>query len=209
MKNLKKIIVAASLCAAIGATAIAGTLAYFTDTDEATNVFTAGDLGIDLTEADWDPEAAHQIIPGASFDKTPVITFDKDSVASYVRVVVTMPEALYKYSNLNITPEEQYGEYVTFVGAQKPTTATVANGIATLHYDFTENAATAGTEITTLFTDVSFSYSLSNDEDLVSNPEDYTAWTEISAVEDLKIGIKVYAIQQDAATNIDDAMDIF
>ena len=53
MKNLKKIIVAASLCAAIGATAIAGTLAYFTDTDEATNVFTAGDLDMASVRRDW------------------------------------------------------------------------------------------------------------------------------------------------------------
>lgn len=193
MKNLKKIIVAASLCAAIGATAIAGTLAYFTDTDEATNVFTAGDLGIDLTETDWNPEEPHQIIPGASFDKTPVVTFDKDSVASYVRVVVTMPEALYKYSNLNAEAE---ATYVTFGKEAEPTSASVAGGIATLYYDFAKDAAKSGDEIVTLFESVSISNLLSNDEDNVENSEYYTVWDEISKSE-LKIDIQVYATQQD------------
>lgn len=48
---MKKKIVALCLCVALAVVAIGGaTLAYFTDTDEATNTFTAGGVKIDLIE---------------------------------------------------------------------------------------------------------------------------------------------------------------
>lgn len=48
---MKKKIIAVCLIVALAATAvIGGTLAYFTDTDEATNVFTLGNVKIDLQE---------------------------------------------------------------------------------------------------------------------------------------------------------------
>ena len=48
---MKKKIVALCLCVALAVVAIGGaTLAYFTDTDEATNTFTAGGVTIDLIE---------------------------------------------------------------------------------------------------------------------------------------------------------------
>ena len=48
---MKKIIVALCLCVALAVVAIGGaTLAYFTDTDEETNTFTAGGVKIDLIE---------------------------------------------------------------------------------------------------------------------------------------------------------------
>ena len=48
----KKKILALSLIVCLLATAVVGgTLAYFTDTDDATNTFTAGNVDIDLTEA--------------------------------------------------------------------------------------------------------------------------------------------------------------
>lgn len=49
--NLKKKLTAAALVVAFGATAVTGaTLAYFTDTDQETNTFTAGGVSIDLIE---------------------------------------------------------------------------------------------------------------------------------------------------------------
>ena len=48
---MKKKILALCLCVALAATAIVGaSLAYFTDTDEATNTFTVGNVSIDLIE---------------------------------------------------------------------------------------------------------------------------------------------------------------
>ncbi|MBE6969707.1 MAG: hypothetical protein E7442_06300 [Ruminococcaceae bacterium] len=47
---MKKKILSVSLVAALIAIAAMGTLAYFTDTDDATNTFTTGNVAIDLTE---------------------------------------------------------------------------------------------------------------------------------------------------------------
>lgn len=49
---MKKKILALSLCVVMAAIAIVGgTLAYFTDTDKATNTFTVGNIDINLTES--------------------------------------------------------------------------------------------------------------------------------------------------------------
>lgn len=86
MKNLKKIIVAASLCAAIGATAIAGTLAYFTDeTETAVNTFTVGDLELTLDEV-WNENDGLEIVPGRDIQKIPDVTLT--GVDGFVRVKV-------------------------------------------------------------------------------------------------------------------------
>ncbi len=52
--NKKKILVLAVSVALIAILAIGGSLAYFTDTDEATNTFTAGGVAIDLIEKERD-----------------------------------------------------------------------------------------------------------------------------------------------------------
>lgn len=56
-KKLTLIVVAVVLVAAI---AIGGTLAYFTDTDDATNVFTTGNVSIDLLEKQRDGEGGFE-----------------------------------------------------------------------------------------------------------------------------------------------------
>lgn len=49
--NKKKLLVVTMVLAMVAVLAVGGTLAYFTDTDVATNVFTVGNVDIDLTEA--------------------------------------------------------------------------------------------------------------------------------------------------------------
>lgn len=95
---MKKKIISLCLVIALVATAIAGaTLAYFTDvTETATNTFTAGNVDIELTEPDWDPNKDHNIMPGAKFDKTPTITVKDGSEDCYVFLDVT----LNKYKSL-------------------------------------------------------------------------------------------------------------
>lgn len=56
---MKKKIVTVCLTVCLAAVAVVGgTLAYFTDTDEAENVFTVGNVSIDLTEPNWDAEGS-------------------------------------------------------------------------------------------------------------------------------------------------------
>ena len=92
MNNMKKrlIIICSSLL--ILTLCIGGTLAYFFDQQEVKNEFTVNDLGIgvDLTEPNWDPDKAVDIMPGDIIPKDPTITNEKDE--AYARVIVTIQD---------------------------------------------------------------------------------------------------------------------
>ena len=80
----------------VAALVVGMTIAYFYDTDEAVNVFTVGDLDIELEEEEWDddheedPEITEDMVPGDTVVKDPVISSKKGSVDSYMRVVLTL-----------------------------------------------------------------------------------------------------------------------
>ena len=58
----KKIVTLCVVICLLAVAAIGGTLAYFTDNETATNVFTMGKVDIELTETEWvDPDA---VFPG-------------------------------------------------------------------------------------------------------------------------------------------------
>lgn len=89
---MKKKILAITLCIAMLAIAIVGgTLAYFTDTDEKTNTFTVGNVGIVLTEPKWDATGAMEALdayPGEPLAKDPTVTNDGKNPC-FVRLEVT------------------------------------------------------------------------------------------------------------------------
>lgn len=170
MKNLKKIIVAASLCAAIGATAIAGTLAYFTDVDATTNVFTAGDLNMDLVEDNWVEKNAN-ILPGVTIPKDPKIVNGQDdgkpaqSTDAFVQLKLTLPTKLYEMSDLasSAFTGVQFG---INDGWQRVNTATDGdNTILTYYYGTAESywKVAANEPTTTLFDEIYFNETLNND----------------------------------------------
>ena len=89
---MKKKILAMCLCVAMLAIAIVGgTLAYFTDTDTETNVFTTGNVAIDLIEV-FDAENA-KLLPGIDIQKEVTIE-NTGSESAYVRVHVAFPAIL-------------------------------------------------------------------------------------------------------------------
>lgn len=98
---MKKKIVALCLCVALAVVAIGGaTLAYFTDTDEAKNTFTVGNVEIKLDETDIDnpqgdrvQENSYKLIPGVSYVKDPMVTVLQGSEDCYVRLKVTFNNA--------------------------------------------------------------------------------------------------------------------
>lgn len=100
---MKKKILALCLVLALAVTAIGGaTLAYFTDTDDATNEFTVGNVEIDLTEPKWDEQGskdAPEVYPGEPLAKDPTVE-NIGKNPCFVRVSV---------SNLNQFVEK-YGE---------------------------------------------------------------------------------------------------
>ena len=69
---------------------VGGTLAYLTDTDAEINVFTMGDVDIDLTE---DFQQGSTLIPGVDIEKKPVITNTGDNDA-WVWMTWSIPAAL-------------------------------------------------------------------------------------------------------------------
>lgn len=90
---MKKKILSIALVACLALVAIAGaSLAYFTDTDNATNSFTSGKVDIKLNEV-FDEENA-QLIPGVDIQKDVTISLSDDSVESYVWYTYAIPAAL-------------------------------------------------------------------------------------------------------------------
>ena len=68
---------------------IAGSsIAYFNSKDSKDNVFTVGDVDIELTEPGWKPEEDHIIEPGAAFTKDPTVT-NIGKTDAYVRINMT------------------------------------------------------------------------------------------------------------------------
>lgn len=92
--NMKKKLVTVCLVACMAVTAVAGgTLAYFTDTKEATNTFTVGDVEITLNEDNWDGENA-KLVPHATIKKDPSVTLTSGSENAWVFVELEIGEGL-------------------------------------------------------------------------------------------------------------------
>lgn len=89
MSKKKSIVVAIALVAVL---LIGGLLAYFTDTDTATNLFTLGDnIEISLSETAWVAANGEGIHPGANIAKNPIITNDSSTTPAYVFAEVVVP----------------------------------------------------------------------------------------------------------------------
>lgn len=75
---MKKKVLSLCLVAMLAITAVVGgTMAYFTDTDDATNEFTVGNVDIDLTEPNWDEVGSKEAVdayPGEPLAKDPTVT---------------------------------------------------------------------------------------------------------------------------------------
>lgn len=91
MSKRKILMLAMSVCM-VAILAVGGTLAYFTDEDQATNVFTVGNIDIELDET-FDPEDGEDILPGEKIEKI-VNVNNIGSNPAYVRVHIAFPAIL-------------------------------------------------------------------------------------------------------------------
>lgn len=93
---MKKKITALALVVCLVAVAIVGgSLAYFTDEEEATNTFEVGNVDITLTEPNWDAALkedakAATLIPGRVIAKDPTITVEATSQRAYTFMKVQL-----------------------------------------------------------------------------------------------------------------------
>ena len=94
---MKKKILALCLVVALAVTAVVGgTLAYFTDTDKAENVFTTGKVDITLNET-FDAETA-KLLPGDENAIPKVINVTNNAEDAYVRLHIAFPADTLDYS---------------------------------------------------------------------------------------------------------------
>ena len=101
MNSKKKKIVTLSAVAAVAAIMITGsTMAYFTDTKEATNTFTMGNVSIKLDEIDITSDTGERteegndysnLVPGQTVAKDPVI-YNTGINEAYIRALVTVKD---------------------------------------------------------------------------------------------------------------------
>ena len=70
---------------------IGGMMAFFTDTDTATNVFELGKVDIKLLEENWNADNAKNLHPGDEVTKDPVIENETESTPAYVFAEVIVP----------------------------------------------------------------------------------------------------------------------
>lgn len=88
---MKKKIISIALVVAMIAIIAAGSFAYFTDTDDATNTFTVGKVDITLTEPKWvesGSKDADTVYAGEPLAKDPTVTVADNSNPCFVRVKV-------------------------------------------------------------------------------------------------------------------------
>jgi len=99
--NKKKILALCLIVCLLAVAVVGGTLAYFTDTDEATNTFTVGDVKIHIDEwmkneaGEWVAYSDNQKLAPIAQSKAPfnklVETVNDGSEDAYIRTFITCP----------------------------------------------------------------------------------------------------------------------
>lgn len=98
--NKKKLVLLTLALVLIATIGVGATLAYFTDSTEATNIITMGHVDIEINEPHFDGEdgedddTVKDIVPGQVITKDPTITVANDSQDAYIRATITLSENL-------------------------------------------------------------------------------------------------------------------
>lgn len=144
----KKITAAALVLALLAITVIGGTMAYFTDTKTATNVFTMGNVEIKLEEPKWNENLGQngklKVAPGQSYDKDPTITVTGSEDCWLVATVtISNLDDLDKlYENDTTGVKQPWG--LSLAGKGKMVSGGIADWTATA----AEENSVAGTKLT-------------------------------------------------------------
>jgi len=102
-KSLKVWVLTLALVGVIG---VSGIMAYFTDGDTATNVFTVGSISLDLTETDWVDGSGDDITPLKTVKKNPAIYNDGIN-DEFVFLEISVPYDTFKTAKSDGTLETQ------------------------------------------------------------------------------------------------------
>lgn len=113
----KKILIIALALSLVAVSALGVTLAYFTANKTATNTFTIGNVGINLTETRWDASGVvdgRETYPGEALEKNPVVT-STGANPCIVRVWVDMKGLPITIEGLDLTNWYQDGKYYYYL----------------------------------------------------------------------------------------------
>ena len=203
MKNRKSMLVLICLALLI-ASVVVGTLAYFTDSEQATNTFTVGQVHIDLNETDVDGDKDtkandYHLLPGHTYVKDPTVTILKGSDDAYVRMLV-------KPSDMDALEDafpNNNGEDGTFllqnlVSGWNPAIwefAGYENGVYEFRYHKTVAAPEENVVLEPLFEEVVIPGEIDNDN--------------LAALEGIEINVVVHAIQAAGFDTAKEAWDAF
>ena len=215
--NKKKILALCLIVCLLATAVVGGTLAYFTDTEDATNTFTMGKVDITLEEPNYTPSADGKlkVFPGQTYAKDPTITIAADSEDCWLVATVTIDKranfyTLYADDTTGV--KQPWG--LSLAGKGKM----VSGGIA----DYTAVPATENGMSGTLLNDVVF---LTYSEDVAADTITYTFYfknihsagqkevlfTEVNIPSiidngdfdsDIEIDVKAYAIQAVGFDNV-------
>ena len=194
-KKILAFLLVVSLTAAV---AIGGTLAYLTDRDSEANVFTVGDVNIDLNE-DFNQGAT--LIPGVDIVKTPTITNEGPN-AAYVWATVAVPADLASVINFS-TKGDGWADWT------RGTETVTINGKDFVLYTALYNTAlTNGGATTALFEKVSLNSTVDIDPNgqwhtVVNGTATDLGWN--SADGNPVIYVSAYAIQTEGFSSVQDA----
>ena len=206
--NKKKSIAVAVILAVV--LLIGGLLAYFTDTETATNVFTLGNVDITLTEPNWSttdansnniPDAAEARTPGQVIAKDPTVTVATGSNNAYLFLTVEVPAIT---TGANGTVTKELYTYTPNASWAEVTTKQQVKANSVVHvYVYGTTAAPTSTAaeapVPALFSNVTVNTTLTNSEvtsDFSSNSN---------------IVVNAYGIQADglSVTSAADIYDLF
>ena len=176
-----------------GAIAITGAFAYLTATDTATNMFTVGNVVVELTEPNWSPDVdsdgdgindtMSNIVAGQKIAKDPTLTNTGDNDA-YVYIMVEVPKADGVTVDGATVDNHQLFCYTSKDGWTL-LDSKIDNGDKNNYYLYAYNTALTPSLSATLFDEVIFANTDSNFQ-----PED-----------SLEVKITGYAIQSDYYNN--------
>lgn len=179
---------------------IGGMLAFFTDTDTESNVFTIGeDIDIEITE-EWEPTDGEDLHPGAEVTKQPSIE-NVSSVPAYVFMEVVVP----CYASTGTTVDTPLFSFTPNSGWELINTSSIDQDSQTITYRYAYGTSSAMTQLeggettaTALFDSVTLDSSL-------------TAEQAATAASGLSIDINAYGIQVEnlGVTAPADIFDLF
>ena len=122
-RKLRKVLLVTCCALALVAISVGATLAYLTDSEGVTNVFTVGHVDIKLDEAKVDANGkeitgagaervqsnSYHLLPGMVYDKDPTITIEKGSEAAYVVAKIEVTGMSAANNPLLYTEGDKYG----------------------------------------------------------------------------------------------------